>query len=87
MAILVARLGNLSDEPALDPMRDDVKALSRAVTQYLLSSGADRMELGQDDHVALNEVAEEAVKALTPLALMSGSAAAFQAAQAALPRC
>ncbi|WP_158308135.1 hypothetical protein [Roseobacter litoralis] len=57
MAILVARLGNLSDDPALDPMRDDVKALSRTVTQYLLSSGADRMEVGQDDPFDLNEVA------------------------------
>ncbi|GIT88811.1 hypothetical protein [Roseobacter sp. OBYS 0001] len=46
VAVLVARLSNLSDDPTLDPMRDDVKALSRAVTQYLLSSGADRMEVG-----------------------------------------
>ena len=77
VAVLVARLGNLPDDPALAPIRDDVKALSRTVTQYLLSSGADRMEIGENDRVELNEVAEEAVKALAPLALTSGSEIIF----------
>ena len=77
VAVLVARLGNLPDDPALAPIRDDVKALSRTVTQYLLSSGADRMEIGEHDQVELNEVAEEAVKALAPLALTSGSEIIF----------
>jgi two-component system OmpR family sensor kinase len=77
VAVLVARLDGLPEDPSLSQLRDDVKALSRTVTQFLLSSGADRMEIGDTDRIELNHIAEETVKKLTPFAVFSGSEIVF----------
>lgn len=77
VAVLVARLDGLPKGPEADALRSDVKALSRTVTQFLLSSGADRMEIGEDARVALNSVAEEVVTTLTPFAVLNDSEIIF----------
>jgi len=77
VAVLVARLGNLPDDPALEPLRQDVKTLSRTITQFLLSSGADRMEILPGDRIELTAVAEQTVRSLTPFVILSGSQIAF----------
>lgn len=73
VAVLVARLDSLPKDASFNQLRDDVKTLSRTVTQFLLSSGADRMEVAENDRVDLNHIAEETVKNLTPFAVLSGS--------------
>jgi two-component system OmpR family sensor kinase len=78
VAVLVARLDSLPDDKALNPLRDDIKALSRTVTQFLLSSGADRIEVSENTRIDLNETAEKTVVRLTPFAIMSGSEIVFR---------
>ena len=85
VAVLVARLDSLPDGPSLTPLRDDVKALSRTVTQFLLSSGADRIEVGDHSRIDLNEIAEQTVAKLTPFAFMNGSEIVFGTSDATCP--
>lgn len=85
VAVLVARLDSLPDDAALDPLRGDIKALSRTVTQFLLSSGADRIEVGENSRIDLIEIAEKTVARLTPFALMSGSEIVFSTNEDACP--
>lgn len=77
VAVLVAQLDALPDDPAVDRLRDDVKALSRTVTQFLLAAGADRLELDGDSTVDLNSVAEDTVAKLAPFAMLSGTEISF----------
>lgn len=78
VAVLVARLDSLKDDPALVPFRADIKPLSRTVTQFLLSSGADRLDISDDTQVDLNPIAEEAVARLTPFAMLNGAEIIFE---------
>ncbi|MFM9857169.1 HAMP domain-containing sensor histidine kinase [Pseudoxanthobacter sp. M-2] len=73
VAVLVARLDELRDGPQTDQLRADVLALSRTVTQFLSSAGADRLELDEADRADLGEVAEGVVADLAPFALRRGT--------------
>lgn len=73
VAVLVARLDELGRGPEADRLRADVLALSRTVTQFLSSAGADRLELDEEDRADLSEVAEGVVADLAPFALRRGT--------------
>ena len=71
-AVLVARLDELPPGPEFDTFRDDVRALSRTVTQFLSSSGADRLEIPDGARTDLCALAERVVGALFPIAEARG---------------
>jgi two-component system OmpR family sensor kinase len=73
VAVLVARLDELPDDAAFAAVRTDVRALSRMVTQFLSSAGADRLELAEDQRADLNAVARKVVSDLVPFADVQGS--------------
>jgi two-component system OmpR family sensor kinase len=73
VAVLVARLDELPESPEFDILRGDVRALSRMVTQYLSSSGADRLQISDGERTDLSAVAERVVAALVPYAEQRGS--------------
>ncbi len=73
VAVLVARLDELPDNPAFDQVRTDVHALSRMVTQFLFSAGADRLEVIGDQRADLNAVARKVVADLVPFADAQGA--------------
>ncbi len=73
VAVLVARLDDLPPDAAFDTLRQDIRTLSRMVTQFLSSSGADRLEIGEDERVDLGAVAETVVAELVPLAEACGA--------------
>ena len=73
VAVLVARLDALPAGPEMDTLRDDVRTLSRTVTQFLSSSGADRLEVPWDADADLSRVAERVVGELVPLAEKTGA--------------
>lgn len=73
VAVLVARLDELPDDPAFNTVRTDVRALSRMVTQFLSSAGADRLEVGEDQRAELNAVARKVVTELVPFADAQGA--------------
>lgn len=85
VAVLVARLDELPPDPAFDALREDVRALSRMVTQFLSSSGADRLELPDDARADLAAVARQVVGDLAPLAEARGCEIALSGAEAPLP--
>ncbi len=65
-AVLVARLDALPEGPPFDAIAADVRALSRTVTQFLSSSGADRLEIPDGAEVNLNALAQDVVAELAP---------------------
>ena len=73
VAVLVARLDEVPGDPAFDALRTDVRALSRMVTQFLTSAGADRLEIAEDQRADLNRVARNVVTDLTPFADAQGA--------------
>lgn len=73
VAVLVARLDELPPGPEMDTLRADVRTLSRMVTQFLSSSGADRLEVPGDAGADLSSVAERVVGDLVPLADTNGA--------------
>ena len=73
VAVLVARLDELGDGPEMAKLRADVLALSRTVTQFLSSAGADRLEVAEDSRADLTGIVAEVVADLTPLALQRGT--------------
>lgn len=73
VAVLVARLDELPDDPGADAVRADVRALSRMVTQFLSSSGADRLEVGKEDRADLAAIASRVVADLVPFADARGA--------------
>jgi len=79
VAVLVARMDELPQGQPFDRLRADVQALSRMVTQYLSSAGADRLALGDDDRSELNAIAELVVSDLAPLAIAQGADITFAA--------
>ncbi|MFC3614616.1 sensor histidine kinase [Lutimaribacter marinistellae] len=68
VAVLVARLDELPKDPEFDTLRSDVRTLSRTVTQFLSSSGADRLEVPENARADLSVVAERVVAELFPFA-------------------
>ena len=68
VAVLVARLDELPEGSAFDEVRSDVRTLSRMVTQFLSSAGADRLEVDAADRADLNAVARKVVAELAPFA-------------------
>ncbi|MEQ9258545.1 MAG: HAMP domain-containing sensor histidine kinase [Roseovarius sp.] len=72
VAVLVARLDALPEGPQSDTLRADVQALSRTVTQFLSSAGADRLELDGSERADLPAIAHRVVSELAPLALRRG---------------
>jgi two-component system OmpR family sensor kinase len=85
VAVLVARLDELPPGPELDTLRADIRALSRTVTQFLSSSGADRLEVGEDAHSDLARVAERVVGDLAPVAEAQGSEIVLTGNDSAVP--
>ncbi len=77
VAVLVARMDELPEGEPFDRLRLDVRSLSRVVTQFLSSAGADRLELRDGDRAELNAVAERVVADLVPLAMQHGSEIVF----------
>ena len=73
VAVLVARLDGLPDDPVSDAVRQDVRALSRTVTQFLSSAGADRLEVPPDARADLNAIAARVVADLVPFADTRGA--------------
>lgn len=73
VAVLVARLDELPPGPAFDALRNDVRTLSRMVTQFLSSSGADRLEVSRDARADLSRIAERVVAETYPVAAARGS--------------
>jgi two-component system OmpR family sensor kinase len=73
VAVLVARLDELPDNPAANAVRDDVRALSRMVTQFLSSAGADRLEVDMDARADLNAIAIRVAAELVPFADVKGA--------------
>lgn len=73
VAVLVARLDELPPGPEYDTLRSDVRALSRTVTQFLSSSGADRLEVPENSRADLASVAARVVGDLYPVAVAQGS--------------
>lgn len=80
VAVLVARLDELPDDPAFDAVKSDVRSLSRTVTQFLSSAGADRLEVKSDDRADLNAVARKVVADLVPFADTQGAEINLEAA-------
>lgn len=72
VAVLVARIDELPEGAQFDTLRTDVEALSRTVTQFLTSSGADRLEVGDDAQADLSTVAHNVVTDLYPYAEAKG---------------
>ncbi|MBS0125676.1 sensor histidine kinase [Thetidibacter halocola] len=72
VAVLVARLDELPRDPAFDTLREDVRTLSRMVTQFLSSAGADRLELPEGTSADLSAIAERVVAELFPVAEARG---------------
>ncbi len=81
VAVLVARLDELGDGPEMAKLRADVLALSRTVTQFLSSAGADRLEIAEDARAELNQIVAEVVADLAPLALQRGAEIEVDGAQ------
>ncbi|MEM0907809.1 MAG: HAMP domain-containing sensor histidine kinase [Pseudomonadota bacterium] len=79
VAVLVARLDSLPDDQAFGQFRADVNALSRTITQFLSSAGADRLEVGENDRADLEKIAEDTVAKLAPLAVVKGSEIVYSA--------
>ncbi len=73
VAVLVARLDELPDDSAFAAVKTDVRALSRMVTQFLSSAGADRLEVSDDQRAELNAVARKTVTDLVPFADVQGA--------------
>lgn len=73
VAVLVARLDELPDDPGANALRADVRALSRMVTQFLSSSGADRLEVDRDARADLAAIAGRVVADLVPFADSRGA--------------
>lgn len=73
VAVLVARLDELPGDPVFDAVKTDIRALSRMVTQFLSSAGADRLEVSADLRVDLNAVARKVVADLVPFADAQGA--------------
>jgi two-component system OmpR family sensor kinase len=82
VAVIVARMDELPEGAPFDRLRADVRGLSRMVTQYLSSAGADRLALDDQDRADLNAVAERVVADLVPLALSQGADIALIAEEA-----
>ncbi|MEM8570335.1 MAG: HAMP domain-containing sensor histidine kinase [Pseudomonadota bacterium] len=68
VAVLVARLDELPNSKEYESLREDVNTLSRMVTQYLSSSGADRLQILDEARADLSEIAESVVADLFPAA-------------------
>jgi two-component system OmpR family sensor kinase len=81
VAVLVARMDALPDDPVSNELRKDVRALSRMVTQYLTSSGADRLEVSDDARADLDSLARKAVEDLSRAADERGVRLDFVPAQ------
>lgn len=73
VAVLVARLSDLPQIPECDALREDVRTLSRTVTQFLSSSGADRLEVPEDARADLASIAERVIAEIYPAAEARGS--------------
>lgn len=73
VAVLVARLDELPETAEFETVRADVLALSRTITQFLSSSGADRLEIREDQRADLGLIAQEVVAELYPYAEAEGS--------------
>ncbi|MBM1219749.1 HAMP domain-containing histidine kinase [Ponticoccus sp. SC2-23] len=73
IAVLVARADSLPPGPSNDRFREDVRAVSRTVTQLLTSAGADRMQIEEDEIADLTQVVTDVVAELAPFALLHGS--------------
>lgn len=73
VAVLVARLDELSEGPETTRLRADVLALSRTVTQFLSSAGADRLEIAEDIQAELSEIVGDVVADLARLAMRRGA--------------
>ncbi len=73
VAVLVARLDEMPADPAFDKVRGDVRALSRMVTQFLSSAGADRLEVPEDQRTELTGIARRVVAELVPFADTQGA--------------
>lgn len=84
VAVLVARIDELPADPAFDTVRADVRALSRMVTQFLTSAGADRLEIAEGERADLMTVARRVVTDLVPFADARGSEIEFLPANAAV---
>jgi two-component system OmpR family sensor kinase len=85
VAVLVARMNDLPAGDPFDTMRADVRALSRTVTQYLSSAGADRLEIADNQTVDLDAIGRKVVADLAPLALARGADIAFAGAGGPVP--
>ncbi|MEM9011407.1 MAG: HAMP domain-containing sensor histidine kinase [Pseudomonadota bacterium] len=72
-AVLVARLDELPPGPEFETFREDVRALSRTVTQFLSSSGADRLEVPEGARADIAAVAERVVSDLYSAAEAQGA--------------
>ncbi len=72
VAVLVARMESLPAGEPFETLRTDIRDLSRMVTQYLSSAGADRLEIGDAQSADLNAVAQKVVEELAPLAHARG---------------
>jgi two-component system, OmpR family, sensor kinase len=77
VAVLVARMDDLPAGDPFDTLRTDIRDLSRMVTQYLSSAGADRLEIGETQTADLNAVGQKVAAEMAPLALAHGADLAF----------
>lgn len=85
VAVLVARMDDFPAGEPFDTTRADVRALSRTVTQYLSSAGADRLEVADNQIIDLVALGRKVVADLAPLALANGADIAFVGADQPVP--
>lgn len=85
VAVLLARLDALPQGAGFDVLREDVRTLSRMVTQFLSSSGADRLVVADEARADLADVAERVVADLYPVAETLGSEIVLSGNDAPLP--
>ncbi len=72
LAVLTARLDNLTDGPEKQALRRDVDRMARLIEQMLHMSRLDGLPLAVSTPIDLHAVAVEAISGLAPLALQRG---------------
>lgn len=80
LAVLTARLAELDDSAVARQLGADIARMNRLVTQLLQVSRLEATTLKLEDDVDLNQLAEQMVIYLAPLAIASGRSLALQPA-------
>ncbi len=86
LAVLSARIDGLPDTAQLSPIKSDISALGRLVSQLLSAAQADTLVVDANRHCDLSAVAATVAAGLAPLAIQEGRSLALEACPSVLVR-